>query len=152
METLEKTRSDTLLDKVAAECKRAQDELDEATLAYNEAKRIVPLMPKVLLDQSWYIFRCTEPGKWYMETMCMGEESADEFIRQLRLAGVYGFTSKFVSSNRWYYVGSFAAGGDIVTIRVDGGSKPPACRVEKCVEMREVVTYKAFCGDTEEEV
>ena len=152
METLERTRSNTLLDVVVAECERAQNDLVKATLAYNEAKRIVPFMPKVLFNQSWYIFHRIGPGEWYLETACMTEDSADKLIRQLKLSGVYGITSKLTTSNRWHYTGSFVAGGDVVTIKVDGGSKPPACRVVRCVEKREVVVYKAICEETEEEV
>ena len=43
--------------------------------------------------------------------------------------------------------------GDILlVIKVDGGSMPPNCRIEETKELKEIITYKAICPETGEEL
>lgn len=149
---IQKPQTNALLEKVEKDCRRARKELKEVLLIRQQVREIIPLMPEAILNQQWYVFRQTEANKWYMETWCLEEEEADTFIKQLKLAGVYGFHSKFKDSNRWHYTGSFAIDGHEFTVKVDGGSQPPHCRIVETREMKEVVTYKAICEETEEEV
>ena len=148
----QKPQTNALLEKAEGDYRKAQEELERALLIYQQTKEIIPLMPEEILSQRWYAFRQTEPDKWYLETWCLEETEADMFIKQLKLAGVYGFHSKFATSNRWHYTGSFAIDSHEFTIKVDGGSKPPLCRIEETKEWKEVISYKAICEETGEEV
>lgn len=148
----QKPQTNALLEKVECDYKNAQEELKRTVLVCRQAKKLIPLIPEVILRQPYYIFRQTEPGKWYLETLCLDEEKANALVKQLKLAGVYGFRSKFAGSKRWHYTGSFMAGNDEIVVMVDGGSKPPLCRIEETKEWKEIITYKAICEETEEEV
>ena len=153
METkTQKPQLNSLLEKVEKDCREARKKLEEVLLIRQQAREIIPLMPEAILNQQWYAFYQTEVNKWYMETWGLEEEKADTFIKQLKLAGVYGFHSKFAASKRWHYTGSFAIDSHEFTVKVDGGSKPPLCRIEETKEWKEVISYKAICEETGEEV
>ena len=133
--------------------KEAQKAFNKAALSLDKAREIAPLLPDIILEQSWYLFRETETKKWYMETWFLKEDEADALIKQLKIAGVYGIKAKFNSYNKgWTYTGNFIVGEDEIEVKVDGGSKPPQCRIEEIKEFKEVTTYKAICDETGEEV
>ena len=118
-----------------------------------EGKEIIKQLPEGFADMRWYAFSKLEDGKWYLETWGIEEKEADEFIKQLKLMGIYGLKSIYRAyNNDWQYTGSFAVDGVEIVIKIDGGSKPPNCRIEETKEMKEVITYKAICEETEEEV
>jgi len=141
-----------LLEKLVKDCTNAREALQKALSNYEQAKEFCNLLPEVITGHDWYFFRQDEPGKWYMETWCLDEEKADTFIKELKIVGVYGFHSKFINSNCWHYTGSFVIGDNEFTVKVDGGSKPPLCRIEETKEWKEVISYKAICDETGEEV
>jgi len=118
-----------------------------------EGKELIRHLPEGFADMRWYSFQKLEDNKWYLETWGMKAEEADEFIKQLKIMGIYGVKSKYRSfDNSWQYTGSFGINGVELVVKIDGGSKPQNCRIEETREMKEVITYKAICEDTEEEV
>ncbi len=118
-----------------------------------EGKEIIKHLPEGFADMRWYAFRKLEEGKWYLETWGMEKEEADEFIKELTLLGIYGLKSTYRRfNNSWEYRGSFGVNGVELVGKIDGGSKPQNCRIEENREMKEVITYKAICEETEEEV
>ena len=109
-------------------------------------------MPEGLADINWYVFRKLEPNKWYLETWVMSEEDADKLIENLKTMGVIALPSKHSSlTNTWEYTGYLIIDELEITIRIDGGSKPPNCRIEETKEFKEVITYKSICDDIEVE-
>ena len=69
-------------DKIAA--------LETSFQVLKKIKGLLPSIPDIIAAQYWFIFKETEPGKWYMETYCLQEEEADELIKQLKVVGVHG--------------------------------------------------------------
>ncbi len=118
-----------------------------------EALPIIKQMPSELANMDWWLFRKLEDDKWYLDSWYVSVEKGDAMIKQLKLIGIHGLKSTYRTSiNRWEYKGSLKVGDTIVDIRIDGGSKPPNCRIEETKEWKEVTTYKAICDETEEEV
>jgi len=118
-----------------------------------EGKKIIKQLPEGFADMRWYAFQKLEDNKWYLETWGMEEKEADEFIKKIKVMGIYGLKSSYRAyNNSWQYTGSFAVDGIEIVIKIDGGSKPPNCRVEEHKEFKEVITYKAICEETEEEL
>jgi len=77
----------------------------------------------------------------------------EKFVKELKKWGVMGFTSTHSqNSNRWSYTGEIMVDGVLTKIKVDGGEKPPSCRIEESTEYREVKVYKAICEETGEAV
>ena len=148
------TKVNNLMERMNRRCNEASVTLAVAQEARVKALQVSSVLPEELLNTEWWSFFKQEDKKWYMETMGIRDpDEADKLIKVLRLMGVYGIKSshdKF--SNTWFYKGTFQVGEDTITIKVDGGSQPPACRIEKIVEMKKVTTYKAICEDTEEEL
>ena len=113
-----------------------------------EGKDIISQMPEGLANIDWYTFRKSGPNKWYLETMMVSEEDANKLIDNLKAMGIIALPSKHLEwNNRWQYTGYLIMDGIEVTVKIDGGSKPPNCRIEETREVREVVTYKAICPD-----
>ncbi len=120
---------------------------------HKKGEDLIKQMPRELLDINWYDFRQLEPGKWYLETWGMPGAEGDDFIKELKMMGVHGIKSTYRAfANSWEYKGLFAVDGVEIVVKIDGGSKPPNCRIEETREMTEVITYKAICEETEEEV
>ena len=120
-----------------------------------EAVPIIKQMPPDLANMEWWLFKKQEgeDNVWFLDSWYLGEEEADAIIDQLKLMGIHGLKSTYRNSiNRWEYKGSIKVGDTIINIRVDGGSKPPNCRIEETRDMKEVITYKAICEETEGEV
>ena len=148
------TKLNKLTEYMDKEYRRARIALQEVREARERAKDLSVILPQSVLDTEWWCFRHEGDHKWYMETRTIAEPNeADKLVRELKLAGVYAIKSHHNQySDRWVYEGKFLMGDDIVTIRVDGGSKPPTCHVEKVVEVKEVITYKAICEETGDEL
>ena len=118
-----------------------------------EALPIIKQMPAELANMDWWLFRKQGDGVWFLDSWFLGEKEADAMIHQLKLLGIHGLKSTYRNNiNKWEYRGSIRIENTIIKIRVDGGSKPPNCRIEETREMKEVITYKAICEETEEEV
>jgi len=118
-----------------------------------EGKEIIKHLPEGFADMRWYSFQKLEDKQWCLETWGMNEKEADEFILKLKLLGIYGLKSTYRSfNNSWVYKGVFGINGVELVIKIDGGSKPQNCRIEETKEVKEVITYKAICEETEEEV
>ena len=130
----------------------AKKQLENAIESLEWAKELSNILDGYLLEVNWYRFEKQEKNEWYLETYGLEEEEADKLIHQLKIDGIYGLKSTFRRSNSWYYKGSFRVGDDVFTIMIDGGSKPPACRIEETKEFKAVITYKAVCEETGEEV
>jgi len=120
---------------------------------HKEGKELIQHLPQGFADMRWYSFQKLEDNKWYLETWGMPEVEADEFIKEIKLLGIHGLKSTYRSfNNSWEYRGSFGINGVELVIKVDGGSKPQNCRIEEHKELKEVITYKAICEETGEEV
>ena len=141
-----------LMEKAARDCARVERQLIEARETLKLSKELSNILPEYLLEVDWYQLKRREENEYYMETYCLMEKEADKLIHQLKLDGIYGLKSTFRRNNSWSYTGSFRVGDDVFTIMIDGGSKPPACRIEETKEFKEVITYKAICEETGEEV
>lgn len=148
-----KIKDDNLLTLAKDRVKYAKLELVTAKLSLAKVRELQRLLPKSVLNQNWYVFRRDGNHQWYMETWGMKPGEADALVTQLKILGVCSIKSHFNQYNQsWCYEGSFLSGEDTMTVRVDGGSKPSACRVEEIKEVKEVITYKAICEETGEEV
>lgn len=144
------TKLEQKLDKVYAESLKRHKLI---VAARKEAKPIIEQMPDKLANRDWWQFKKLDEDKWHLETFGLSEQEADELIKELKIVGVYGIKSTYKRySNAWAYKGSITLGGIEVEIEVDGGSTPPNCRIEETREMKEVITYKAICEETEEEL
>jgi len=141
-----------LVKNAERKCAWAEEGLEGAREALERAKELSNILTEYLLEIDWYKFEKQEENEWYLETYGLGEKEADKLILQLKLEGIYGLKSTFRRTNTWYYTGSLRIGDDVFTIMVDGGSTPPACRIEETNEFKEVITYKAICEETGEEV
>ena len=147
-----KTTISALENYINRERREAIEVNKESLLAYREAKEVVKQMPDSLPDMNLYLFKKLEDKMWYLETWDLSDEVADELIEQLKVMGIYGIHSKFKGGTSWEYKGSFMAGDIEIVIKVDGGSKPPNCRIEETREWKEIITTKAICEETEEEL
>ena len=141
-----------LTEKAERACTEAKRQLVNAVEGLEWAKELSSILAEYLLEVDWYRFEKQEKNEWYLETHGLEEREADKLIHQLKIDGIYGLKSTFRRSNSWYYKGSFRVGDDVFTIMIDGGSKPPACRIEETKEFKAVITYKAVCEETGEEV
>ena len=118
-----------------------------------EAIPIIELMPTELANMDWWLFRKQDGGDWFLDSWYLDEKVADAMIKQLKIIGMQGLKSAYRNfNNTWTYRGSIQIGDITVSVRIDGGSKPPNCRIEETREWKEVSTYKAICEETEEEV
>ncbi len=119
-----------------------------------EAIPIIRQMPPALANIAWFTFLKLSDHTWFLDTWVLSDtKEADAIIKELKIIGIHGLKSAYRNfSNSWTYNGSIQIGAITINIRVDGGSKPPNCRIEETLEMKEVITYKAICEDTEEEV
>ena len=119
-----------------------------------EAIPIIKQMPPELANIDWWTFLKLDENKWFLDTWCLGNvKEADSIIKQLKIIGIHGLKSAYRNfNNSWTYHGSNQIGAITIDIRVDGGSKPQNCRIEEHKEMKEVITFKAICEETEEEV
>lgn len=109
-------------------------------------------LPDFLTSINWYTFRQDGENQFYLETWVLEEDEGDILRNGLKHFGAYGMTPKFNSTNHWCYSCTIMVGENEVKIVVDGGSKPPECRIEEFRETREVITYKAICPETGEEL
>ena len=142
-----------LEEKAKADLEGAKRYLERAKENLVIASELSSLLPHEILNIDWYIIRKNDTDKYYLETGILDNKIADKYIKILKLVGVQQITSRFKSyQNKWYYKGIMAVNGKEVEIMIDGGSKPPACRIEEQKEWKEVITYKAICKETEEEV
>ena len=127
--------------------------LEEALIKRKESKEIINLLPKELWKWDWYCLEKRAENKWYLETIVLEREKADNLILELKLMGICGLKSQYKHfNNSWAYSGSMMLGDIEVEIKVDGGSLPPRCRIEEVSELKSVISYKAICEETGEEV
>lgn len=113
-----------------------------------EGKELIRQMPPELADIDWYFFTKMDTNKWYLETTVLSKQEADKLMDNLRPMGILALPSKHLDwNNRWQYTGYLILGDVEITIKIDGGSKPPNCWIEELREMKEVITYKAHCPD-----
>jgi len=153
MATETQKQTNSLVELIEGRLKQAQEDVTKTTLLLEKAKQITPFLPGLLLEQRWYTFHQLGVNKWYMETWDINASDADKIIEQLKIAGVHSIKARFKPwSQSWEYAGYFMAGNDEITIKIDGGNKPPNCRIEETREVKEVITYKAICNETEEEI
>jgi len=153
MVTETQKQTNPLVELAERRLKSAQADVAKATLVLKKAKQMISLLPSILLEQEWYTFYQEETNKWYMETWRMDASDADEVVKQLKIAGVCNIKARFRHFDQsWEYTGSFMAGNDEIVVKIDGGNKPLNCRIEETREVKEVITYKAICEETEEEI
>ncbi len=115
---------------------------------YKQGKELIKQMPEELANMDWYFFRKLDSTKWYLETTVLSEEEANQVMDNLRPMGVIALPSNHNEWNdRWQYTGYLILDGLELVIKIDGGSKPPDCRIEEIRKMEEVITYKAHCPD-----
>lgn len=144
----------TLLEsKADKDWRAAVQSLKEATAKRKLAKEIAPLLPPAVANTSFWQFSKEGINKYYLETWMLPTDKADALVKELKIAGVQGFKATHKQfTDAWCYTGEIAVDAIIITIKVDGGSQPPSCRVEETREVREVTVYKAYCEETGEEL
>ncbi len=146
-----KTHTNSLTEKLERDYKEALKAYRKAQTLRKAGYIFAKQLPDVLTELGWYAFSHNNDDTYYLETWVMEATKADEVINKLRLLGVYGMKPKYKGGNTWSYTCAMMIEGKELTIMIDGGSKPPQCRIEETREMTEVITYKAICPETDEE-
>ena len=124
-----------------------------AKLMRTEVVELSKQLPDFITSIDWYICTKREEKKWYLETLIVAEDEGDTLVRELKIWGAYGMKSHYKAfNNSWYFDCSAMVGDTEIIIKVDGGSKPPNCTIEEIKEVKEVITYKAVCAETGEEL
>lgn len=149
-----KQSTNTLIRKMDKDVAEARKDYNKRLATRKEGTEIAKQLPGFITSIGWYAFRKEAKGEWYLETWSTSDEEGDKLIRQLKIWGMQKLKSKFAGglSNRWQFEGVIMVGDIELTIRIDGGSKPPNCTIEEIKEFKEVITYKAICEETGEEV
>ena len=146
-------KDNVLIQKLNKDVAVAHKAHKEAIQRRIEGTGLVNQLPDFITSIGWWAFQKREDDKWYLETNLIDDDKGDELVRQLKLWGVFGMKSHYQSfNNKWYFDCSVMIGNIELTIKVDGGSMPPNCRIEEIKEMKEVITYKAICPETGEEL
>jgi len=148
-----KPSTNTLIRKMDKAVAEAYKTHKEAIATRKEGTAIAEQLPGFITSIDWYSLRKLNEKKWYLETWCLDAKIGDDLIRQLKIWGAVGMKSKYHPlTNAWEFKCSAMVEDIELTIKIDGGSKPPNCRIEESKEMKEVITYKAICEETGDEV
>jgi len=146
-------KSNTLIEKLNKDVAIAHKQHKDALQIRVEGTKIVNELPDFITSIDWYVFRKQYKNEWYLETFIVGEETGDELVKLLKLWGVFRMKPHYKAfNNTWCFECSAMIGDIELTIKIDGGSKPPNCTIEETKEMKEVITYKAICPETGEEL
>lgn len=103
------------------------------------------------IDEWYYLYKYS--NKWSLETYGLDKEKATKILNAFKLNGLMNVKSRFENYNgRWKYTGEIMINDNLLEVVIDGGEKPASCRVEEIRETKEVITYKAYCRETGEEL
>lgn len=115
---------------------------------FKDKMELLPKLPARLLDRKWdYFFN--SGAYWYLGARPSSTEEADSIKNNIP----YTWTPSFNKhNNTWEYTATLIlADKTTIQIHVEGGSKPPTCKVVAKKEWKEVITYESICDGTEVE-
>jgi len=141
--------------KVEEKFEQAERSYQRAVMEHEEELAFAQSIPESLQEIDWWILHRNhaDNADWYMETNIVDNEKGAELRRQLGLLGAVNFREVYKGhSEAWKCHCYLRIGEETVLVCIDGGATPPACRIEATTEMQEIITYKAICENTGEEI